>query len=89
MSGKGVEGYRGGVSVGVLKDAVIICSKNVSNCFKERALCRVSSGRMGGTPPNPSKYKYWKNIQIEINSELNVWENVTYRKKKQASYLSD
>lgn len=54
--GNGVDGYFGGDEAGVLNIvAVVIVSRNVSNCFKESALCKVSRGRIGGTPPNPSK----------------------------------
>lgn len=32
----------------------VIASRNPSSCFMDRALCNVSKGRMGGTPPHPS-----------------------------------
>lgn len=54
--GKGVDGYFGGVDEGVLNnDALVIRSKNASICRSDRALCKVSNGLIGGTPPNPSK----------------------------------
>lgn len=50
-----MEGYLGGVEDGVRNiGADVIRSKKLSNCFKERALCNVSKGRMEGTPPHPS-----------------------------------
>lgn len=53
--GNGVDGCLGGVEEGVLKrGAAVILSRNVSICFKDRALCRVSKGLIGGTPPKPS-----------------------------------
>lgn len=59
----GVDGNFGGEDAGVLNNgAVVIFSKNPSNWRNDRALCNVSNGRIGGTPPNPSKtfeiYKY-------------------------------
>lgn len=52
----GVDGYFGGDEAGVLNNgAVVIFSKNPSNCFSDNALCKVSNGRIGGTPPNPSR----------------------------------
>lgn len=54
--GSGVEGYLGGDEAGVLYICVVVIfSRNVSNCFSDNALCNVSSGRMGGTPPMPSR----------------------------------
>lgn len=54
--GNGVDGYFGGDEAGVLYDVdVVMCSRNVSSCFSDSALCNVSSGRIGGTPPKPSK----------------------------------
>lgn len=51
----GVDGYFGGVDDGVRNSGkTVMWSKNVSNCFNERALCNVSKGRIGGTPPKPS-----------------------------------
>jgi hypothetical protein len=45
----------GGEDAGVFVDTgLVINSKNLSNCFKDRALCKVSNGLMGGNPPNPS-----------------------------------
>lgn len=53
--GNGVDGCLGGVEEGVLnKGAAVILSRNESICFKDKALCRVSKGLMGGTPPKPS-----------------------------------
>jgi len=46
---------------GVLNGAVVMRSRKASSCRNERALCRVSSGRIGGTPPHPS---------IAANSEM-------------------
>lgn len=54
--GFGVEGFFGGEEAGVLKSgAVVIFSRNKSSCLSDKALCNVSNGRIGGTPPNPSK----------------------------------
>lgn len=54
-SGSGVEGYLGGVEDGVRnKGAHVILWRNASIWRRERALWRVSSGRIGGTPPKPS-----------------------------------
>lgn len=54
--GNGVDGNFGGDDAGVLNVlTVVICSKNVSSCFSDSALCSVSNGRMGGTPPKPSR----------------------------------
>lgn len=53
--GSGVDGYLGGDEAGVLKRGpVVIFSRKLSSWRSDRALCRVSSGRIGGTPPNPS-----------------------------------
>lgn len=53
--GSGVDGCFGGVEEGVLnKGAAVILSRNVSICFRDKALCRVSRGLIGGTPPKPS-----------------------------------
>lgn len=54
--GHGVDGHFGGDDAGVLDTvAVVIFSRNASSCFNDNALCNVSNGRIGGTPPNPSK----------------------------------
>lgn len=37
------------------KEALVILSKKLSNCFKESALCKVSNGRMVGTLQYPSE----------------------------------
>lgn len=50
----GVDGIFGGDESGVRNCARAMCSKKASSCFKDRALCRVSRGLIGGTPPNPS-----------------------------------
>lgn len=56
--GTGVDGYFGGDDAGVLNNgAVVIFSKNASICFNDNALCNVSNGRIGGTPPKPSSTK--------------------------------
>lgn len=48
----------GGDDAGVLNMVVVVIfSRNPSNCFSDNALCNVSSGLMGGTPPNPSSTK--------------------------------
>lgn len=53
----GVDGYLGGDEAGVLKMVVVVIfSRKPSSCFSDRALCSVSSGRIGGTP-NPSSTK--------------------------------
>lgn len=52
----GVVGIFGGDETGVLKiGAETIFSRKRSNCLSDKALCRVSNGRIGGTPPNPSR----------------------------------
>ena len=49
------EGNFGGEDAGVRnKRALVIISKNVSNCRSDKALWSVSKGLIGGTPPNPS-----------------------------------
>lgn len=54
--GHGVDGYLGGDDAGVLNIvAVVMSSRKTSSCFNDNALCSVSSGRIGGTPPKPSK----------------------------------
>lgn len=39
----------------IRKEALVILSKKLSSCFRERALCNVSSGRIVGTLQYPSK----------------------------------
>lgn len=70
--GRGVDGYFGGEDAGVLDVvAAVIRSRNASNCFNDSALCSVSSGLIGGTPPNPSntvvvsKFKLQKGLERE------------------------
>lgn len=54
--GNGVEGFLGGDEAGVLYICVVVIrSRKVSNCRSDKALCSVSSGRIGGTPPKPSR----------------------------------
>lgn len=54
--GSGVDGYLGGEEAGVLYICVVVMrSKNVSSWRKDNALCSVSNGRIGGTPPMPSR----------------------------------
>lgn len=54
----GVDGNFGGDEAGVLNIVVVVIfSKNPSNCFKLSALCSVSRGLIGGTPPKPSQTK--------------------------------
>ena len=43
------------LSVGVLKFALVICSRKVSTCLSERALWRVSKGLMLGVPSSPTE----------------------------------
>lgn len=63
----GVDGYFGGDEAGVLKIiVVVIFSKNPSNCFKDSALCSVSNGLIGGTPPNPSRTKSFTSISDSL-----------------------
>lgn len=58
--GNGVDGNFGGDEAGVLNIVVVVMlSKKVSNCFSDRALCNVSKGRIGGTPPIPSKTRVY------------------------------
>lgn len=53
-----MDGYLGGLDAGVLNNVIIVIfSRNVSICFNDNALWSVSSGRIGGTPPNPSRTK--------------------------------
>lgn len=48
-------GYFGGVDDGVLNNGIeVIWSKNMSSCRNDNALCNVSNGLIGGTPPKPS-----------------------------------
>lgn len=62
----------GGDDAGVLnRGTVIIFSKKPSSCFSDNALWSVSNGRIGGTPPKPSKT--WRFIE----SKSNVWMSIT------------
>lgn len=55
VDGTGVDGFLGGDDAGVRNSgAYVITSRNESSCRKESALCRVSKGLIGGTPPHPS-----------------------------------
>ena len=54
-SGELFELHTLGLTLGVLKLAVVTWSKNVSICISERALCSVSSGRMVGVPSSPTE----------------------------------
>jgi hypothetical protein len=55
VDGTGVDGFLGGDDAGVRNSgADVITSRNESSCRKESALCRVSRGLIGGTPPHPS-----------------------------------
>jgi len=55
VDGTGVDGFLGGDDAGVRNSgADVIMSRNESSCRKESALCSVSSGLIGGTPPHPS-----------------------------------
>lgn len=65
----GVEGIFGGDESGVRNCARAMCSRKASSCFKDRALCSVSRGLIGGTPPNPS-ISEGKNIYIHIRGIL-------------------
>lgn len=78
----GVDGYFGGDDAGVLNIVVVVIfSKNPSNCFSDNALCKVSSGRIGGTPPNPSRTKIYSFILISIYSKF--WGfSLDFSKKK-------
>ncbi|KAI9582112.1 hypothetical protein GQX74_011607 [Glossina fuscipes] len=72
----GVDGFFGGVHVGVLNSgAVVIFSRKLSSCLSERALCSVSKGRMGGTPPKPSKtiQAIKKVLKCPINIKNNMY----------------
>lgn len=63
----GVDGYLGGDDAGVLNIiVVVIFSKNASNCLSDNALCKVSSGRIFGCPPIPSRTKNYCFILIKI-----------------------
>lgn len=83
----GVLGYLGGDDAGVLNIVVVVIfSKNPSNCFSDNALCNVSSGRIGGTPPNPSSTKSFTGMS---NYSMNLFEllnsiafNVSQKVKK-------
>lgn len=47
-------GVLGGDEAGVLNSGpVVIFSRKWSSWRRDNALCNVSSGRIGGTPPNP------------------------------------
>lgn len=49
------DGNFGGDDAGVRNSgALVIMSRKESSCLSDKALWRVSSGLMGGTPPNPS-----------------------------------
>lgn len=64
----------GGVDEGVRYNcAVVIRTKKLSICFSDKALCRVSSGLIGGTPPNPSIAKQkCEDINYIFTMETNV-----------------
>lgn len=67
-----MDGYLGGDDAGVLNIVVVVIfSKNVSNCRSDNALCKVSNGRIGGTPPNPSRTKIFI-----LNELLFFYENL-------------
>lgn len=75
----GVDGIFGGDESGVRNCARAMCSKKASSCFKDRALCRVSRGLIGGTPPNPSiseKKKIKHNLYIKLNNKVDTWSRV-------------
>ena len=68
--GSGVDGYLGGDEAGVLYICVVVIrSRNVSNWRKDKALCKVSSGRIGGTPPMPSR----ANIEMRRGRGYSKW----------------
>jgi hypothetical protein len=49
------EGNLGGEEAGVRKSGTpVIISRKESSCRSDKALCSVSRGLMGGTPPKPS-----------------------------------
>lgn len=67
----GVDGCFGGDDAGVLNIVVVVIfSKNASNCFSDNALCSVSSGLIGGTPPNPSRTKMCFFFLVYFNQYL-------------------
>lgn len=67
--GVGVLGTLGGEGMGVFSwiDDVIE-SRKPSSCFIDRALCKVSKGLIGGTPPHPSiaENKYMANFTNKL-----------------------
>jgi hypothetical protein len=55
VDGRGVDGFLGGDDAGVRNSgADVMTSRKESICRNESALCRVSRGLIGGTPPHPS-----------------------------------
>lgn len=68
--GKGVEGFLGGDEAGVLYICVVVIrSRKVSSWRSDNALCNVSSGRIGGTPPKPSRATGVVQAKNELNNE--------------------
>lgn len=46
------DGLFGGAAI--VTGAAVSRSRNASNCRSDNALCKVSNGRIAGTPPKPS-----------------------------------
>lgn len=72
------DGNFGGEEAGVRKkERLVIISRNESNCLRDKALCSVSNGRIGGTPPNPSiavtREQYCIFIHLLVNDFSRVW----------------
>lgn len=81
---RGVEGFFGGVHVGVLNSgAEVIFSKKLSSCLSDKALCNVSKGRIGGTPPKPSRTVKGKTLQMNnrisvLDENTLIWKVIVY-----------
>lgn len=67
VDGRGVDGFLGGDDAGVRNSgADVMTSRNESSCLNDSALCRVSRGLIGGTPPHPSiaAIKHKQNVKF-------------------------
>lgn len=58
----------GGEEAGVRnRGTPVIISRKASSCRRDRALCRVSRGLIGGTPPKPSIANREKRVDDSIH----------------------
>ena len=60
-----------GVEMGVLKLAEVTNERKLSNCLNDRALCKVSRGRIFGIPmENPENWHYTFNFLYQSLSDV-------------------